>query len=291
MLWGSRPASQQRGQASARLGGPVDRRSTPRRAPASGQSGPTCRTGAWRLQAVAKRPTAGFRGRTAFARSRPDTTPRQRRPCTQVRTAGRAEPPPVRAEVDQHRPRLQGCESMSPRADACGPGNGWRLAAAGRSWIYALEVGRRVSGIRCRVSTSCPIRKKDWRGRPRRPGHRLPKVCCRSPNVALGLRPLSGRSGKTGCWKRRQSCRSAGPKSPWPRKGGTDQRRWQALAHGSTPAYMALECELQLIGSPGLGGAARQLLSAHPVPRRVVEPLRQCVRPACWKAGSLVGLR
>lgn len=199
MRWGSRPASQQRGQASARLGGPVDRRSTPRRAPTSGRSLPTRRTGVWRLQAVAKRPTAGLRGRTALARSRPDTMPRRRRPYTQVRTAGRAQPPPVRAEVDPHRPRLQGCEAMRPRADACGPGNGCRLAAEGRPWIYALEVGGRVSGIRCRVSTSCPISKKDWRGRPRRPGLRLPKVCCRPPNVAPGLRPLSGRPGKTGC--------------------------------------------------------------------------------------------
>lgn len=196
MRWGSRPASQQRGQASARLGGPVDRRSTPRRAPTSGQSVPTCRTGAWRLQAVAKRPTAGFRGRTAFARSRPDTTPRQRRPCTQVRTAGRAEPPPVRAEADQHRPRLQGCESLRPRADACGPGNGWRLAATGRSWIYALEVGSRVSGIRCRVSTSCPSGRTIGAAGRRRPWLRLPKVCCRPPKVAPGLRPLSSGLGR-----------------------------------------------------------------------------------------------
>ena len=160
MRWGSRPASQQRGQASARLGGPVERRATPSRAPTSGRSLPMCRTGVWRLQAVAKRPTAGFRGRTALARSRPDTTPRQRRPYTQVRTAGRAPPAPVRADVDQHRPRLQGCESLRPRADACGPGNGWRLAAAGRPWIYVLEVGGRVSWIRCRVSTSCPSGRK-----------------------------------------------------------------------------------------------------------------------------------
>ena len=74
-------------------------------------------------------------------------------------------------------------------------------------------------------------------------------------------------------------------------QGGTDRRCWRALAYGSAPAYMALECELQLIGSPGLGGPARQPLRAHPVPQRVVKPLRQRVRPACWKAGSLVGLR